>query len=211
MEAPAVREAIGDVTGLRVVDLGCGDGSFASELLAAGCLDYVGVDGSALMIDIASQRPVEGARFAVADIEDCELPDGVDLVTARMVLHYVADLDRVLARVARALNEGGRLVFSVVHPVITSHNAGTDSPRTTWTVDHYFEPGPRRRSWFGSTVTWHHRTIEQYVASVQRAGLSLERLSECEPDDNLLTDRPGELDRRRRVPLILLMSALKRS
>jgi len=47
---------------------------------------------------------------------------------------------------------------------ITSHQA-TPTPglRTSWLVDDYFLPGPRRRAWMGSAVIWFHRTVEAYV------------------------------------------------
>ncbi len=61
--------------------------------------------------------------------------------------------------------------MTVIHPVLTCHDAGqVAGGRTSWLVDNYFVPGPRRGAWMGSTVTWFHRTIEQYVAEVTRAG-----------------------------------------
>jgi hypothetical protein len=91
--------------------------------------------------------------------------------------------------------------------VITSHDQEPVGPRTTWTVDRYFEAGPRHRSWFGQQVTWHHRTIETYVRALHDASFSLDMLSECEPRPALLAGDTAELARRRRVPLILLLAA----
>lgn len=59
----------------------------------------------------------------------------------------------------------------------------------------------------GSTVTWFHRTIEQYVAEVTRAGFRLTALSECEPVASRFDGDVAELERRRRVPLFLLLAA----
>ncbi|HEX4729132.1 MAG TPA: class I SAM-dependent methyltransferase, partial [Jatrophihabitans sp.] len=55
MEEPAVLAEIGDPAGLRVLDLGCGDGRFALTLLAAGCASYNGIDGSRAMVERAQQ------------------------------------------------------------------------------------------------------------------------------------------------------------
>jgi ubiquinone/menaquinone biosynthesis C-methylase UbiE len=211
MEGPAFRKALGSVAGALVVDLGCGDGAFAAELIAAGCSSYLGVDGSSRMIAVAkAKHATQKVQFIVGDVEDFSPPKNcVDVVTARMVLHYVADIDTALARVAQCLGTSGRLVLSVVHPVITSNETAYPGPRTTWIVDRYFESGPRQRSWFGSTVTWYHRTIEQYITALQRAGFRLKSLSECEPSAQLLSELPGELERRRRVPLTLVIAATK--
>lgn len=213
MEEPAFLEALGPVAGLRVLDLGCGDGSTARLLLDAGAGSCVGVDGAAGMIGEARHSvDDERASFRHATIEDLDLELGgevFDVVISRMALHYVAHLDQVLAVVSRSLPVGGQLVFSVVHPVITSHDVAGEGLRTDWTVDRYFDRGTRERSWFGSTVTWHHRTVEDYVGVVLRHGFRLETLSECDPDAELLAEMPDALARRRRVPLILLIGATK--
>jgi len=96
---------------------------------------------------------------------------------------------------------------TVVHPVITSYDNRPDGPRTTWTVDDYFNPGQRIRAWMGSQVTWHHRTIENYFATLARSGLTVTSLRECEPDAARFEGDTYELIRRRRVPSFLLLNA----
>jgi SAM-dependent methyltransferase len=209
MEEPAFLEAIGDVQGLRVLDLGCGDGSTARLVLGAGAASYCGIDGSPSMIARARAAVVDQrATFEVADIEDVR-PDrgGVDLIISRMALHYVTEVGMVFRRAREGLTGGGRLVFTVAHPVITSHENDPDGRRTSWTVDDYFVRGPRPRQWFGTTVTWWHRTIEDYVCLLLEAGFAVRGLSECEPAAHLLADDPPELARRRRVPVVLLLAA----
>ncbi len=209
MEEPAVLAEMGDPAGLRVLDLGCGDGAFGRLLLAAGALSYRGVDSSSSMVEQACRTLAGTAgRVDLADIEDFTgEAHSVDLVTARLSLHYVADLDRVLAACAQALAPGGRLIVTVVHPVITSYDNRPDGPRTTWTVDDYFNPGQRIRAWMGSQVTWHHRTIENYFATLARSGLTVTSLRECEPDAARFEGDTYELIRRRRVPSFLLLNA----
>jgi SAM-dependent methyltransferase len=213
MEEPAFLFEMGDVENECVLDLGCGDAAFADTVIGRGGIAYVGVDGSSAMIGEARRRNEHACVSLIHEcIEDyCGEPDSFDLVASRMALHYVGDLDAVLRNVRNMLVPGGRLIFTVVHPVITSTTSPTDGLRTDSTVDRYFERGPRERQWFGSTVTWHHRTIEDYVTTVQRCGLDFVSLRECEPNAELLIDRPEELERRRRVPLMLLLSARRPS
>lgn len=209
MEEPAILDHLGPVDGCRVVDLGCGDGAFAEVLLLRGAASYLGTDESPAMIAAAQcEHGDPRARFEVARIEDLRLAPGeADLVTSRLALHHVDDLDDVLQRIRVGLVEGGRLLVTVAHPVITAPEESPVGQRESATIDRYFEPGPRRRSWFGSEVTWYHRTIEQYLRSLQAAGFALEALSECEPSPARLADAPDELARRRRVPLVLLLAA----
>lgn len=208
MEEPAVLDEVGDPAGLRVLDLGCGDGAFGRLLLAAGARSYLGVDNSHRMLEVAGANLAGTAgRVQRADIDEfVPEPDSVDLVTARLSLHYATDIDRVVQAAARALAPDGRLIFTVVHPVITSYDNRPTGPRTDWTVDDYFDPGPRVRAWLGSQVTWQHRTIENYFAVMTRAGLTVTSLRECEPDPARFDGDTDELARRRRVPLFLLLN-----
>jgi SAM-dependent methyltransferase len=216
MEEPAVLAALGDdIAGARVLDLGCGDAAIATELVARGCASYHGVDVSSRMV--AAARTTLARLPVAATVEHADLatfaapPASFDLVLSRLALHYVADLACVLTRCHTALVPGGRLVVTVQHPVITSHDARASSaqPRTSWTVDDYFTRGPRDRDWHGSTVTWHHRTVEDHVCALLTAGFTLTTLSECEPDPTRFA-KPEELTRRRRIPLFLLLAATRR-
>ena len=53
MEEPAVLDALGDVRGLRTLDLGCGEAAIGRRLLDAGCRGHFGIDASARIIDAA--------------------------------------------------------------------------------------------------------------------------------------------------------------
>ena len=209
MEEPAFAAEVGDLAGLRILDLGCGDGTFAATCSRRGCSSFVGVDSSEEMLrratGLAGGPDVEFVHDSIEAFQPP--PEAFDLVTSRMALHYVEDLAPVLAAVRRALVPGGRFVWSVVHPVITAGNHAPRGPRQTQVVDNYFSPGPRSRLWFGRPVVWHHRTIEQYLTLIDEAGLSLTRLRECEPVRSLFADDQAEFDRRRRVPVFLLLHA----
>jgi SAM-dependent methyltransferase len=206
MEEPAFLAALGDVGGLRMLDLGCGDGALGQRVLDAGASSYVGVDGALTMV--SSAAPELDVRHC--DIEDFEAPPGTfDLVVSRLALHYVEDLASVLTVCRRVLTPAGRLLITVLHPNITSHDARADTEdlRGSWVVDDYFDRGPRPQSWLGGSVTWHHRTVDDYVAAVLAAGFRLDGLSECAPLHERFEGDEAEYRRRRRIPMFLLLSA----
>ncbi len=214
MEEPALLAELGDVTGARVLDLGCGDAAIAPWLLARGAAWYLGVDASARMLRRARQNLTRPrAQVAQADIARFTAAAGsVDLVVSRLALHYVEDVAAVFERCRSWLVPGGTVVVTVLHPVITSHDArsSSDELRTSWVVDDYFVPGPRPQQWLGGSVTFHHRTVEQYVAALGAAGLVLDALRECEPRWSAFEGDEGEYRRRRRIPLFLLLRASSR-
>lgn len=215
MEGPAVFEELGPVDGLRVLDLGCGDAETGRELLNRGATLYRGIDGSARMIEAARHTLKGTAGEAVlCDIEDLAEPDeSFDLVLSRMALHYLADVRQVLRRCWACLVPGGHVVFTVVHPVISSHDARTRStePRQDWIVDDYFLTGPRDQQWLGTSTVWRHRTVEDYVSALLGAGFTLTSLRECAPRRERFKDDDGEFERRRRIPLVLLLAGARAS
>ena len=99
-------------TGERVLDLGAGDGTFAAELVAAGC-DVVAVDVAEEALRRARAR-VPGLDARRVD-EGAPLPldeDAVDVVWAGEVLEHVADVVGLLADIRRVLRWGGRLLVT---------------------------------------------------------------------------------------------------
>ena len=208
LEQPVLRELAGDLRGQRILDLGCGAATFGLHALAEGATSYLGVDASQKMVAAAGEA-LAGTPGQViqASFETWEYPGAAfDLVVSSLALHYVNDLDAVMAGMARALVPGGRVVFSVEHPIITSCARGwTHSQRQDWVVDDYFVTGPRETTWLGGEVVRYHRTVEDYVAALQGAGFVLDSLRESRPDPARFTDE-AEYTRRLRIPLFLFLA-----
>jgi SAM-dependent methyltransferase len=96
----------------RVADLGCGTGTLALLLAAAGyAVD--GVDFSPEMIRRALEKPTTGrVTFAEADADDPPLePGAYDVVLCRHVLWVMQDPAATLHRWLHLLAPGGRLVL----------------------------------------------------------------------------------------------------
>ncbi len=56
LEKPVFDELVGNVSNLRILDLGCGNASFGLEALQLGCQSYLGIDGSYNMVEAAKER-----------------------------------------------------------------------------------------------------------------------------------------------------------
>ena len=104
------------------VDLACGTGS-VTLLLAREGLDVIGVDLSAEMLSVASQKAQELEQpplFVCQDLSRLRLPRGVDLaVCALDSLDYItnpAACAEAIRRVYRVLNPGGIFIFDVNTP-----------------------------------------------------------------------------------------------
>ena len=216
IEAPIFTELLGPVAGLDILDLGCGDGTYGQQLLAGGCRSYLGLDASVNMVDAAHARLTDttvAGTVVQADIRKWDYPTAAfDRVLSRLALHYLADEDIVplFSQVFAALRPAGRFVFSVLHPVFTSspRSLQASARHQDWIVDDYFVPGPRVFPWLQAEVTWHHRTVEDYVTLLQSADFVLARLRESRPDPDHFPD-PDDYARRRRIPLFLFLVGVK--
>jgi len=210
LEKPVILELIDDVNGLKVLDLGCGDGRFGLELFEKGCTHYFGIEGSKNMVK-AAQQSLIGTNSHVEHIllEEWNPPkQEFDLVISRLVLHYIKDLESIFYKVHNALKPNGRFVFSVEHPVITS-NPQTSGVRTNWIVDQYFAMGYRKQEWLGGTVYKYHRTVEEYFKLLQKTGFIITNLRESHPmKENFKHE--DTYYRRMRIPLFLFLSGIKK-
>lgn len=212
LEKPIILELIGGIAGKSVLDLGCGDAAIGREFLQSGATAYLGIDGSANMVALATQTLAgTSGRVIQHAIEDWQYPQATfDLVLARLALHYVADFPALCAQINQTLRPGGQLVFSVEHPVITSGDRGwtKEGPRQDWLVDRYFDTGLRVTEWMGGQIEKYHRTVEDYFSSLQRAGFLVEQLRESSPQRQHFQDEQTYL-RRKRIPLFLFMAGRK--
>ena len=90
----------------RILDLGCGDGYLAQQMMLMGC-DVVGVDSSRELVEAAKARGVD-AR--VMNAEALTFKAEFDGVFSNAALHWMVHLDKVMTGVFRALKAGGRFV-----------------------------------------------------------------------------------------------------
>ncbi|WP_445634429.1 Methyltransferase type 11 [Nostoc sp. DSM 114161] len=111
------------VSGLRVLDIGCGEGYCSRELRRRGAAQVHGIDLSQGMIEAATLQEVKdglGISYEVGCATNLkQFNDGeIDLVVAVFLFNYltIAQTEECMTEIARILRPGGRFVFSVPHP-----------------------------------------------------------------------------------------------
>jgi 2-polyprenyl-3-methyl-5-hydroxy-6-metoxy-1,4-benzoquinol methylase len=98
--------------GLRVLDVGCGEGSFTAALAAAGAR-AVGLDVAEEPLRRARGRHPELELRLIAESGEWPASDAsFDVVWAGEVIEHVADTAAWLSQLRRVLRSGGSLVLS---------------------------------------------------------------------------------------------------
>lgn len=126
-----------DARGKHVLEYGCGLGSYAFELAAAGAR-VTGIDISPFAISRAKLRAKESgleenATFSVMDAEKTSFIDqSFDMVCGTGILHHL-DLKACYHEIGRLLRPGGKAFFSEPmghNPIINIYRALTPKMRT---------------------------------------------------------------------------------
>lgn len=209
-EWPALRALLPDLDGRRVLDLGCGFGWFCRFAREQGATSVLGVDVSERMLARARAETWDAAiSYVKADLEHFEAAPGpFDLVYSSLALHYIENLAGLLRGVHAALVTGGRLIFSVEHPIFTAPgNPGWSvdaAGHKTWPVDRYLDEGPRSTDWLAKGVIKQHRTIGTYLDLLLRTGFALAHLDEWAPSEEQVASHPDWADERQRPPFLLV-------
>jgi SAM-dependent methyltransferase len=181
----AEARLLGDVRGLRVLEVGCGAGQCGRWLTAQGAR-VAGLDLSHRQL-LHSRRIDEatGASLPVVVADAALIPfadESFDVACSAFgALPFVADAARVLREVRRVLRPGGRWVFSVSHPIRWAFPddpgiGGLTADRSYFDRTPYVEVGDDGEPEYVE----HHRTLGDWVAAITAAGLTLTALTEPE-------------------------------
>lgn len=223
IHGPALLAACEPVSGLDVLDLGCGQGFFCREL-AKGGARVVGVDIAEQQIAYArmhEEKEPLGIRYHVMSAGEVNRHWGegrFDLITACMSLHDMADPGGVLQSAFEILRSGGRMAFSVPHPC-------TDTPFREWElddaggkgalkVDRYFESGPTVCKWKMARLKYHwdtpyrRYTLAEWSELTAEAGFLIRRLYEPRPTKEQVERNP-HIEDAYRLPCFLIFGLVK--
>ena len=183
---------LGDVGGLRVLDIGSGNGYLCRKLARAGAA-MTGVELSDRFFEMATGREAEdklGITYHHGSVAEMGfLPDSYfDKAVSNYVLMDVLDYTNALTEVSRVLQPGGRFVVVLSHPSIHSFRSGwvrpaPDSPRRDesagWLTDLYFRRGPLLVQWgdFDPVLSF-HRPLRDYWEAFAEAGFTVDGFEE---------------------------------
>lgn len=175
-----------------VLDVACGEGYLSRHFTALNPRQIVGVDLSAALVDVATQRGVSPlSTFRVDDAQRlATVADAtVDVALSQLALMDIADHQAMFRAVHRVLKHQGVFAFSLLHPCFEGPFRVPDEPqfitddsgadvavavRRYATEGHWQSGGSGVRGHMGA----YHRTLATLVNDLIDTGFALERLEE---------------------------------
>jgi ubiquinone/menaquinone biosynthesis C-methylase UbiE len=225
---PALFELAGDLSGLNVLDAGCGDGHNTRKFARQGAR-MTGSDLSSKMIELAraeEEREPLGIRYEVGSFSDQTLWDdeSFDAVVSTMALMDCVDYEGAIRQFHRVLRPNGLLVFNICHPCFSNNILGWESDSEGEVVGirlgDYFSKGHYTEQWsFNSapdsekaepfTVIYFLRTLSDYINPLCGNGFMMEAIVEPQPSEEACQICP-RWRKHRLIPHSLCIRARKR-
>lgn len=158
LEWPAQRRLLGDVTGLRILDVGCGSGAKGMALADAGADSVVGVDITGTFVQHTDPR-VQLLQGDLSALDEMSALRGrmFDRITFFQSISYASDQVRTLTAARSLLAQGGRILVQRSHPIRFAVER-TEVNGTTLGEEYYSTEQYSYRSGWNSTVTLTHST-----------------------------------------------------
>jgi len=209
---------LGDVTGAKVLEIGCGSGHSLLYLAQQGASELWGLDLSHSQIEFASSllkdNDVIHCLFESPMEENPGIPlDYFDLVISIYALGWTVNLPRTLEHIAPYLKPNGCFVFSWEHPVYfcLEYNGGHFIVKNSY----QYEGSKLDESWKGVPIVLYRRKLATYINGLVEAGFAIERLVESDVDTTLAKghDLAPEywysVERAKLIPTTMIIQARK--
>jgi len=162
---PSILNMIGKIDG-QILDFGCGAGNFTSSLVRKD-RTVKGCDTSQNLLKFAQQKFPEIVFFNYDGLTIPNSMNKYDLIVAKLVFHYIEDLESVIIDLSEQLNKYGSICFSVPHPDKTKYLINGSNKESKYTD----QVGS-----FGLTLEMIHRSIDRYKEILDKASLTIENV-----------------------------------
>ncbi len=227
---PEVYRMIDVKEGEKILDVACGKGNVARDLVRSGAL-VTGIDLSK-MLDYAIERE-EKEKLGITYIESNAEKlverferSSFDKVVCNMALMDIEDFKTTLKQISYVLKDNGIFVFSITHPAFawpncTSLRIPGDSRRNEDKLRilfNYFDERPTLLDFSGDVIPpqtyslQFPRPISSYFNELVKNNLILKEMSEPKASEDLVNEIPSDVYLNKDIrPDFLIVKTVKKS
>jgi len=228
---PTFLQILPDISNLRGLDIGCGEGN-NTRLLARRGARMTGIDISERFIEHArseEERETLWISYRVANAINLPYPAKTfDFATAFMSLMDIPEVERAVSEAYRILKPGAFFQFSILHPCFdTPHRkklCDKEGKAYTFEIGGYFQKldGEVEEWTFGALpleqqeqvrkfeVARFTRTLSEWLNLLMDAGFTIEHFAEPRPTDAVVLQHPN-LQAAQVFPYFLIVRARKQT
>ena len=210
---PWTLELLGDISGLKILDLGCGEGGYSRKMAERGA-DVTAVDCSEMAIDYAISAAEEEKLDITHLVRNSNELYGIadhafDIVLCAMMMMDVEDLNGTLKEISRVLKVQGKVFISILHPCFKppiEHHWLKENGVPQVVVKNYFNP----TEWEGKIagieqpLIYRHKTLSDYVKIFAQNGFYISDMNEPIPTEEQTAKSP-RIEWLTRIPMYLFM------
>jgi 2-polyprenyl-3-methyl-5-hydroxy-6-metoxy-1,4-benzoquinol methylase len=181
MEWDAQQALIGDLSGMDVLDVGCGNGEKAIQMAVAGARSVVGLDVAGQFLTPPPAQKVSLAAGDVSDLDQHPLVQGrrFDVIVFLQSLGYARDQTSTLQAARSLLRDDGVLVVSRAHPIRFAVERAESEGIPLGDAYHAATPPAYASSWNPEIQLTHSAdTFAGMVNTLVRAGFWIEQILE---------------------------------
>ncbi len=160
----------------------------------------------------ANER-IEYRNMSMTDLK--LLRQKFDFIYSSLAFHYIEDFTGFAKELFSHLQDGGCLLFSQEHPIITAtmdgkghFNRDENGNRVSYTFSNYNQPGKRVITWYVDGVIKYHRTFGDIITTLAKAGFVIDTVAEPLPEEWAVKKLP-EIAKERIKPNFLIIKASK--
>jgi ubiquinone biosynthesis O-methyltransferase len=213
---PYTLQQFGNVSGKKILDIGCGDGGYSRALTHKGAtvtsIDCA-IDAINFAMKKANEEGLKIEHFVRNSNDLYDIGDSTfDIVLCSMMLMDIQDFEGTLKEIYRVTKPKGKVFISMLHPCFKPKES-------KWTLEDetikviiadYFNP----TEWVGeikgidAPIIYRHRTLSDYIKAFNKVGFRLIDMNEPLPSEEQinLSPRIGWLSK---IPMFLFMEIEK--
>ncbi len=226
IEWPTIKGLLPQLTGKKILDIGCGTGIFTFLFDEYKPSKIIGLDLSESMLDIAKQKAEQGdskATFVLGDATYANkyVEEKFDLIFSSTTTHYIKDLDTFFENLGKCMEDNGSIILSIIHPIYSAMypiEHGDDFPDDEeWQIRYLDKSG---RSYIQPWIEYNekyenqlsksfHHLFSDYMNAIIKAGLKLCQISEPMPPEGWKTDCIARYEGYIETPVYMIMKLTK--